>query len=81
MYCRGAEWRRPSRPEFSRVCRTSDVGTSPNPQPVTGYERGTITPFGSATALPVIADARIVGQTISSVPVLTASPRRSLPTT
>jgi len=32
---------------------------------VTGYERGTITPFGSATALPVIADERIVGQVIS----------------
>jgi Cys-tRNA(Pro)/Cys-tRNA(Cys) deacylase len=32
---------------------------------VTGYERGTITPFGSATALPVIADKRVVGQTIS----------------
>jgi len=32
---------------------------------VTGYERGTITPFGSATALPVIADERMVGQTIS----------------
>lgn len=32
---------------------------------VTGYERGTITPFGSTTALPVIADERIVGQTIS----------------
>jgi Cys-tRNA(Pro)/Cys-tRNA(Cys) deacylase len=32
---------------------------------VTGYERGTITPFGSATPLPVIADERIVGQTIS----------------
>ena len=32
---------------------------------VTGYERGTITPFGSATALPVIADERILGQTIS----------------
>ncbi len=32
---------------------------------VTGYERGTITPFGSATALPVIADERVVGQTIS----------------
>lgn len=28
---------------------------------VTGYERGTITPFGSATALPVIADERIAG--------------------
>jgi len=32
---------------------------------VTGYARGTITPFGSRTALPVIADERIVGQTIS----------------
>lgn len=32
---------------------------------VTGYERGTITPFGAATALPVVADERIVGQTIS----------------
>jgi Cys-tRNA(Pro) deacylase len=32
---------------------------------VTGYERGTITPFGSATPLPVIADKRVVGQTIS----------------
>jgi Cys-tRNA(Pro)/Cys-tRNA(Cys) deacylase len=32
---------------------------------VTGYERGTITPFGSTTKLPVITDERIVGQTIS----------------
>ena len=32
---------------------------------VTGYERGTITPFGSATDLPVIADERLVGRTIS----------------
>lgn len=32
---------------------------------VTGYERGTITPFGSQTALPVVADERIVGRTIS----------------
>lgn len=32
---------------------------------VTGYERGTITPFGSANPLPVIADERILGQTIS----------------
>ncbi|MGN0065424.1 MAG: aminoacyl-tRNA deacylase [Nocardioides sp.] len=31
----------------------------------TGYERGTITPFGSATPLPVVADERIVGRTIS----------------
>ena len=32
---------------------------------VTGYERGTITPFGSRRALPVIADASIAGRTIS----------------
>ncbi|MEU8244441.1 YbaK/EbsC family protein [Actinoplanes missouriensis] len=31
----------------------------------TGYERGTITPFGSATAWPVIADERTRGRTIS----------------
>jgi Cys-tRNA(Pro)/Cys-tRNA(Cys) deacylase len=31
---------------------------------VTGYERGTITPFGSLTAWPVVADARIAGRTI-----------------
>ena len=31
----------------------------------TGYERGTITPFGAATALPVIADASIAGRRIS----------------
>ena len=32
---------------------------------VTGYERGTITPFGSTTAWPVIADDRVVGRTVS----------------
>ena len=32
---------------------------------VTGYERGTITPIGSTTALPVFADSRIVGTRIS----------------
>ena len=32
---------------------------------VTGYERGTITPFGSTTALPVVADVRLSGRTIS----------------
>lgn len=31
----------------------------------TGYERGTITPFGSATAWPVVVDARFVGRTIA----------------
>jgi Cys-tRNA(Pro)/Cys-tRNA(Cys) deacylase len=28
----------------------------------TGYERGTITPFGSSTAWPVIADERVTGE-------------------
>ncbi|KAE8762188.1 aminoacyl-tRNA deacylase [Georgenia thermotolerans] len=28
---------------------------------VTGYERGTITPFGASTAWPVIADAEVTG--------------------
>jgi Cys-tRNA(Pro)/Cys-tRNA(Cys) deacylase len=32
---------------------------------VTGYERGTITPFGAATRWPVIADASIAGATVS----------------
>ena len=32
---------------------------------VTGYERGTITPFGAKTALPVLADASIAGRRIS----------------
>ncbi|GAA2148896.1 Cys-tRNA(Pro) deacylase [Humibacillus xanthopallidus] len=32
---------------------------------VTGYERGTITPFGSVTRLPVIADTHLVGRRIS----------------
>lgn len=31
----------------------------------TGYERGTITPFGATTAWPVIADARIAGRRVS----------------
>lgn len=31
----------------------------------TGYERGTITPFGSTTPWPVVADAAIVGQEIT----------------
>ena len=33
-------------------------------QQATGYERGTITPFGSVTAWPVIADERLRGRTI-----------------
>lgn len=32
---------------------------------VTGYERGTITPFGSATALPVVADERLLGRSVT----------------
>lgn len=31
----------------------------------TGYERGTITPFGSTTPLPVVADVRLRGRRIS----------------
>ncbi len=31
---------------------------------VTGYERGTITPFGASTPWPVIADSTVVGRTI-----------------
>ncbi len=31
----------------------------------TGYERGTITPFGSTTAWPVIADERMLGRTVA----------------
>lgn len=32
---------------------------------VTGYERGTITPFGSLTAWPVVADSRVAGRSVS----------------
>jgi Cys-tRNA(Pro)/Cys-tRNA(Cys) deacylase len=32
---------------------------------VTGYERGTITPFGSSRPWPVVADEQIVGRVIS----------------
>lgn len=32
---------------------------------VTGYERGTITPFGSLSALPVVADETVAGRTVS----------------
>ena len=31
----------------------------------TGYERGTITPFGSTTAWPVVADERLRGRAIT----------------
>jgi Cys-tRNA(Pro) deacylase len=39
-----------------------DAGTAKD---VTGYDRGTITPFGSATPWPVIADERLRGRLIS----------------
>lgn len=32
---------------------------------VTGYERGTVTPFGARGGLPVVADDRLVGRTVS----------------
>jgi Cys-tRNA(Pro)/Cys-tRNA(Cys) deacylase len=32
---------------------------------VTGYARGTITPFGTSTPLPVVADERIAGRRVS----------------
>ena len=44
---------------------------------VTGYERGTITPFGSSTAWPVVADATMTGRTVSSGQGRTAWRRRS----
>lgn len=34
-------------------------------QEVTGYERGTITPFGSRQPWPVVADATVAGRTVS----------------
>lgn len=34
-------------------------------QQVSGYQRGTITPFGASTALPVIADAALTGRLVS----------------
>ena len=41
---------------------------------VTGYERGTITPFGSTTAWPVVADATMAGRRCPSARGRTASP-------
>jgi Cys-tRNA(Pro) deacylase len=38
-----------------------DAATAKN---ATGYERGTITPFGATTAWPVVADQRVAGRTI-----------------
>lgn len=39
-----------------------DAGTALQ---ATGYERGTITPFGSTTAWPVVADATMTGRAVS----------------
>jgi Cys-tRNA(Pro) deacylase len=39
-----------------------DAGTA---RDVTGYERGTITPFGSLRDLPVVADSRVPGRPVS----------------
>ena len=39
-----------------------DAGTA---RDVTGYERGTITPFGATRAWPVVADERMAGRTVT----------------
>lgn len=39
--------------------------TADQAREVTGYERGTITPFGSLAALPVVADATVTGRRVS----------------
>jgi Cys-tRNA(Pro)/Cys-tRNA(Cys) deacylase len=39
-----------------------DAGTALD---ATGYERGTITPFGSSRAWPVVADERLAGRTVT----------------
>ena len=58
--------------EFSwpKLCAT--LGTSRLSMPdaegareATGYERGTITPFGASTAWPVLADRGVAGRTVS----------------
>lgn len=59
---RGISW--PKLRALLGVSRLSmpDAGTAKD---VTGYERGTITPFGSTTAWPVVADERLVGRTVT----------------
>lgn len=54
-------------PKFRKLLGVSRVSMpdAPGALAATGYERGTITPFGSLTAWPVIADQGIVGNTIS----------------
>ena len=58
----------PSRGPRCAPCSARTASRCPTPtaaKAVTGYERGTITPFGSATRLPVIADSHLVGRRIS----------------
>ncbi len=38
---------------------------APEAKAATGYERGTITPFGSARPWPVVADERVAGRSIT----------------
>ena len=45
----------------NRLTMPDDEGASE----VTGYERGTIAPFGTLTPLPVVADQRVLGRMIS----------------
>src|SRR4029079_13960354 len=56
-----------SSPKLRALLRVSRLSTpvAATARQVTGYERGTMTPFGAATALPVIADASIAGRRIS----------------
>lgn len=50
--------------EFLGVNRLS-MPDADEARSVTGYERGTITPFGTTSSLPVVADERIAGHTVS----------------
>ena len=43
---------------------------------VTGYERGTITPFGASAVLPVVADERMSDRRSHSAQAATVSPQR-----
>jgi Cys-tRNA(Pro) deacylase len=59
---RGISW--PKLRALLGVSRMSMPGAD-EARAVTGYERGTITPFGSTRAWPVVADERIRGREIS----------------
>lgn len=65
-------------PKLRRLLGVSRL-SMPDPQAAraaTGYERGTITPFGSLHPWPVIADVRIAGD-ISRVAVVTKAANRA----